>query len=180
MATARFKSVVEQCGVPEVYTLWVEPKKDATFQRALTQHRVMSIHQETVGTRKDYGEIGFTGGSQGQLLIFPTSLKAFVGKKVVGIQYELLANEPAAEPEEHRRASKAEAALKKQRPQKIVRFPKPELAAPQPSAGTPPAPTRQPESDRERILRGVRKAMQQLQDGKAVAAYQTLEKLASS
>jgi predicted lipid-binding transport protein (Tim44 family) len=179
MATARFKSVVEQCGVPEVYTLWVEPRKDLTFQRALTQQRVMSVHQETVGTRKDYGEIGFTGDLQAQLLIFPKSLKAFAGKRVVGIQYNLLGSGPAAERQEDHRPQKGDAPSRKPL-RKIVRFPEQEPIASKAvrqSAGKTAA---EPRFDRGGFLRQVRKAMQQLQDGKAVAAYQTLEKLTSA
>src|SRR4051812_1779897 len=93
--TVRFSQVVEKSGRPEPYTLWLDPKSDVGFQRALREHRVMSVHQENVGGKADYGEIGFTG-THGELLIFPKSLKTFAGKRVVGVKYDLLKRQPDA------------------------------------------------------------------------------------
>lgn len=89
MKTVRFTQVVEAAGRPEPYTLWMEPKDDPVFQRALKAHRVLSVHQETVGTKADYGEVGFNG-VKGELLIFPKSLRRFAGRRVVGVKYDLL------------------------------------------------------------------------------------------
>src|SRR3954469_10731609 len=58
--TVRFSEVVEKSGRPEPYTLWLDPESDADFQRALKHSRIMSVHQETVGSKADYGEIGYT------------------------------------------------------------------------------------------------------------------------
>jgi hypothetical protein len=91
MKTARFADVVEKAGKPTPYTLWTPAKDDAQFQRALKAHRVMSIHHETAGTAKDHGTVGYTEDPKSLLLVFPKSVKRFEGKRVVGINYDLLA-----------------------------------------------------------------------------------------
>ena len=93
MKTARFATIVERCGPPALHVLWQAPERDTTLQSALKNNRVMTVHQETRGTKKDYGVVGFTGDAQAQLLIFPKSLQRFAGTRVVGISYDLLAKE---------------------------------------------------------------------------------------
>lgn len=96
MKTVRFAQMVAACGRPEVHLLLVEPKLDPTLQRALKAGRVMTIHQANVGTKADFGTIGFerTGG---QILIFPKSLARFAGQRVVGINFDLTTDPPARE-----------------------------------------------------------------------------------
>src|SRR5436190_23939321 len=67
MKTARFTEVVQAAGKPEPYALWIDPKKDRTFQSALKQHRVLSVHQETVGTKADSGQVGYRRDPQAQI-----------------------------------------------------------------------------------------------------------------
>jgi hypothetical protein len=89
MKTVRFSQIVEESGRPEPHLLLVEPIKDRALQRAIKAHRVMTIRQETAG-KKDYGIVGFAEAVRGQVLIFPRSLKQFSGKRVVGINYDLI------------------------------------------------------------------------------------------
>src|SRR5688572_25315198 len=91
MKTVRFAEVVAKSGAPEAYQLWLPPKQDRAFQRAAKEHRVMTIHQENVGAKKDHGTVGFLEEPQAQYLIFPKTLRAFSERKVIGINYELLA-----------------------------------------------------------------------------------------
>ncbi|HEV7867191.1 MAG TPA: hypothetical protein VGO90_05885 [Chthoniobacteraceae bacterium] len=207
MKTIRFSQVVAQSGQPEPYTLWSAPEKDQDFQAALKQQRVMTVHQETVGAKKDYGEVGFSGDHQSTLLIFPKSLKAFAEQRVIGVKYDLLA--PA--PEVKTRSPKAAKTAAPKAAEKALPKPpalKPLEEAPKPAAvpfgplrvfraeeaarpkvnppakvpaerrePTPKAPVHEPDSEAlERLTREVQRAMKQLQSGKAVAAYQTLEK----
>ncbi|MES2572310.1 MAG: hypothetical protein V4710_19925 [Verrucomicrobiota bacterium] len=177
MKTVRFSQVVEKCGQPEAYTLWVAPETDKKLQSALRQHRVMSVHQEVVGSRKDYGEVGLASGKHHGLLLFPRSLKAFEGCRVVGLKYDLLASaEPAKSPAPAKEP-------RKQRPAKKAPPPRLELIAFEPPVKQPAKP-KAPKSSSQRntdqalesLSLAVRRAMKELQAGKTVAAYQTLEK----
>jgi hypothetical protein len=89
--TARFKEVVERCGSPELYTAWMDPKRDPRFQEAWQENRILSVKQK-VGGKKDVGEVGYLKEPGVAYLIFPKSLEAFAGRKIVGIQYDLLAS----------------------------------------------------------------------------------------
>ena len=91
--TARFADVVKECGAPRVITLWQDPKNDKSFQQAVRDQRVMSVHQTTVGARKDFAEVVFLQGPNLSYLIFPKPLKRFAGQRIVGINYDLLAKE---------------------------------------------------------------------------------------
>src|SRR5688572_17278959 len=95
MKTVRFSLVVKKSGQPEPHTLWTKPESDRELQQALKSNRVMTVHQSSVGTRKDYGTVGFAKSSGGgEILIFPKSLKTFEGKRVVGVKYDLLQEPP--------------------------------------------------------------------------------------
>jgi hypothetical protein len=89
-ATARLAGVVKSCGKPEPVTLWVNPRKNPPFQAALKTNRVMTIKQETVGTRKDFGVVGFRREPNVSYWIFPEPLDAFEGKRIIGIDYSVL------------------------------------------------------------------------------------------
>jgi hypothetical protein len=130
--SVRFSEIVSKCGRLATATLWVEPEKDASFTKAVEQHRVMTVHHEPVGTKKDYGTIGFVKEKNANYFIFPKSLKQFEGLKVVGINYELI-EEPipkhsvASKPTSPQaRPKRFPAPLKKKRFQvvgeKIIRF----------------------------------------------------------
>jgi hypothetical protein len=97
MKTVRFSDVLKQAGEPELHLLLIEPGKDKGLQRAVREHRVMTLHQFQ-GGKSDYGAIGFEKDVRGQVLVFPKSLKQFDGKKVVAIKYELLKEASIPEP----------------------------------------------------------------------------------
>lgn len=88
-ATVRFSQLVTASGKPQLHTLWGPPEKDPEFQRAIKAGRVLTIHQENVGSKKDYGVVGFSKDGPAQYLVFPRSLKRFEGQRVVGIKYEV-------------------------------------------------------------------------------------------
>ena len=90
-STARFSAVVQQVGAPQPVTLWQAPAEDPDFRKAVRENRVMTIKQETVGTKRDFGIVGFDEGKNSSFLIFPRSLQRFSGKRIVGVRYNLLA-----------------------------------------------------------------------------------------
>jgi len=91
--TARFADVVKKAGMPEVLALWSDPRNDKEFQRAVRAHRVMTVHQTIVGAKKDFAEIGFQAGANAAYWLFPKSLEEFEGRRIVGIDYDLLPRE---------------------------------------------------------------------------------------
>ena len=88
--TARFSVIAEKCGAPEAYTLWQKPAADRHFQSLLKNYRVMTVRASATGT--DFGEVGFFKSKTATYLVFPKSLKRFEGKRIVGIDWKLLAN----------------------------------------------------------------------------------------
>jgi hypothetical protein len=86
--TARFAQVVEECGKPQVYTLWQKPSTDRHLQAELKKNRVMTIVKTESGT--DFGMAGFKEIKGATYLVFPKSLKQFVDKRVVGIDWTLV------------------------------------------------------------------------------------------
>lgn len=115
MKTARFTEVVKKAGAPETYLLWVPPKQDSAFQRAVKEHRILTIHQENVGTKKDYGMVGFHEEPNAQFLVFPKSLKTFADRRIIGINYDLLAKDSrSGAPSAKERPKAAEKAAKKE------------------------------------------------------------------
>jgi hypothetical protein len=86
--TARFSRIVEKCGQPNVYTLWQKPAADQRFQAQLKNNRVMTVQKSQSGT--DFGIIGFKESKGARYLVFPKSLKQFVDKRVVGIDWTLV------------------------------------------------------------------------------------------
>src|ERR1041384_642030 len=86
--TVRFTAVVEKCGKPEAVTLWGQPDKN--FMDAVRHKRVMTVTIQTVGTKAEFGVVGFHPAKNVSYLVFPKSLAEFEGKRVVGIKYDLL------------------------------------------------------------------------------------------
>jgi len=86
--TARFAQVVEECGKPQVYTLWQKPSTDRHLQAELKKNRVMTIVKTESGT--DFGMAGFKEIKGATYLVFPKSLKQFVDKRMVGIDWTLV------------------------------------------------------------------------------------------
>ena len=116
--TVRFVKLVEKSGRPERAVLWVAPEKDGEFMKAVRQNRVVSVKEENVGTKKDFGIVGFEKGSA--YLVFPKALKAKAGEKVVGLKYELLAASKPKDP-----VSKASVPKRKKKEAREHALPKP-------------------------------------------------------
>ena len=83
--TIRFSQIVEECGQPNVYTLWEKPAADRRFQAQLKNSRVMTVQQSESGT--DFGIIGFKERRGTRYLVFPKSLRRFADKRVIGIDW---------------------------------------------------------------------------------------------
>ena len=86
--TVRFSQIVEECGQPNVYTLWEKPAADRRFQAQLKNNRGMTIQKSESGT--DFGIIGFKERKGARYLVFPKSLKQFADKRVIGIDWTLV------------------------------------------------------------------------------------------
>jgi hypothetical protein len=86
--TVRFAQVVEECGEPEVYTLWQKPDADRHFQSHIKNNRIMTIQKSGSGT--EFGVVGFNERKGATYLVFPKSLKRFAGKRIVGINWALV------------------------------------------------------------------------------------------
>lgn len=199
MKTVRFAELVAKAGEPESYQLWVPAAMDPVFRRAVKDHRVLTVHQENVGTKKDFGVVGFHEEPQAQFLVFPKSIREFVGRRVVGVKYELLAPDsrpavqrPAPAPThdaKRARSSKAKAAPRPRESRKVVRFEAPPASAAPPAAdarptrqGAPKKPAAVESQPRRtpperRLLAEVTRALRELKTGKSVAACKRLQRL---
>jgi hypothetical protein len=171
LKTARFSNVVEKCGEPETYLLLMDPAKDRKFQAAVKAQRVMTVFQEAVGNKTDRGEVGFEPGRNRQFLLFPKSLRAFAGRKVVGIKYELLG---AAELPKSQRAP----APRPPKP-KPKRTPVKSKHEPEPTKVVAFKAAAQDDEDEQitELKAQIRRAMDLLEDGKAVAAFNLLKRI---
>jgi len=86
----RFRAIVDACGEPEIASLWTSPERDKNFRTAVRQNRVLSVKQQNVGSKKDFGQVGFLRDKNISWLIFPKTLKAFENQRVIGINYDLV------------------------------------------------------------------------------------------
>ncbi|QYM78395.1 hypothetical protein K0B96_13980 [Horticoccus luteus] len=216
--SVRFSQVVARSGAPELHSLWLAPAKDAAFQKALKSDRVMTVLTAAGGAHTEHGVVGYESGPRAQFLVFPRSLKAFAGRRVVGIKYDLL-QEPAGgesfrPPEPRRKApppklhlaivddeaedgakpartARARPSVKEKVKGTVVDFEPPPAAK---SEATPSAPRRTEkvrakmakraagkstagaDAGRQlaRLSAEVKRALKELKQGKAVAAYQRL------
>jgi hypothetical protein len=200
MDTVRFSKIVEAAGKPDVHVLWIDPAKDSVLQKAIKANRVMTIHQGA-GTKSDYGTVGFEKNASGQVLIFPKSLKSFENNRIVGVKYDLLesVSAPAPVPESQqspkvqpaksaRRTKPKESEPKEEsKPREIaepvveppvaeesaheaarvVKFPTPKVEA-----------ENKPNEELEEIKNQIREAIKILEEGKHVAAYNLLKRIA--
>jgi hypothetical protein len=144
------------------------PKKDRELQSAIKANRLLTVHQQHVGTKADHGEVGFKAGTARQYLVFPRSLAKFVGRKVIGINYDLLdgtvVKRPRAKP-----PTKSKSITPSTRSRlgpeskKIIAF-KREVEV-------------ESDDDLDELKQQVRRAMVALEDGKAVAAFNILKRI---
>jgi len=117
----RFNELVKNSGHPEVVTLWTKPQKDPGFMRAVKENRVLTVIHQRLGSKKDYGLIGFQLQPQAAYLVFPKPLPPLTDARVIGIHYELLAERKSTE--SSRRAVRSKAPKVKRRAEKrLVSF----------------------------------------------------------
>lgn len=88
--TVRFDALVESSGRPEPVTLWTKPEDDRDFMRAVREKRVATLVQTNVGTKKDFGVVGFQQEENASYLVFPKAISYPAESKIVGIKYERL------------------------------------------------------------------------------------------
>ena len=86
--TARFTTVVEECGVPEVFTLWRPPQEDRQLRKQIEQNHIMTIQRSSAGS--EFGTVGFLARKNSIHLRFPKSLKRYADQRIVGIKWELV------------------------------------------------------------------------------------------
>jgi hypothetical protein len=187
----RFSNVVQKAGKPETHLVLVEPSKDRALQAAIKAQRVMTVQQAAVGSKTDRGEVGFNPGGSRQFLVFPKSLRAFVGRTVVGIKYDLLSAEevpekdrvPATRPPKKKPAKAAPVATPKSKRTRGAK-PRPEKThKPMKLKVVPfkaPPAREDPDEDDDEVAalkKQVRHAMAVLEDGKAVAAFNLLKRI---
>ena len=88
----RFGDLVRDSGRPTVHTLWTKPGGDKPFMQAVKRNRVLTVVQDPTSKRKDYGEIGFHQRDSASYLVFPRPLPKTSAGRVIGINYQLLAD----------------------------------------------------------------------------------------
>ena len=103
----RFAEVIQKAGAPDLVYLWSDPAKNRDFQFAIRQDRVMTLHQPSVGSRKDFGVVGFHPGKGVSYLRFPKPLTEFKESRIIGIKYDLLNSPPTTGPRVKPKATSA-------------------------------------------------------------------------
>jgi hypothetical protein len=134
MKQIRFGDLVRNSGRPHTLTLWTAPEKNAELQTAIRSNRVLSVQQPNVGTKRDFGTVGFHSGDRTSYLIFPQSLEASEGERVIGINYALI-EEPIPSEPVRLPTMPARTVQKIQLPPKLKPIPK---KAPEPKPEPPP------------------------------------------
>jgi hypothetical protein len=86
--TKRFAEVVDNCGKPEVYTLWQKPAQDRHLQSQIRSNRVMTVQKSEGG--REFGVAGFKERKGAIYLVFPKSVKRFEDRRIIGINWDLV------------------------------------------------------------------------------------------
>ena len=89
--TLRFDALLETAGQPVQVTLWTKPEDDHSFMRAVKEKRVVTVIQNNIGPKKDYGLVGFYPQDRATYLLFSKPIEEPGETKIVGIKYERLA-----------------------------------------------------------------------------------------
>jgi len=188
-AVTRFSQVVKRCGRPTPYVPWTAPAKDPSFRSALKQHRVMTVHLEMRGGKKDFGTVGFQEEPRAQYLLFPRSLRAFTHQRVVGVKYDLLAAGQTTAgprpplhvaPAKDRPPKSRALASQRQGPRKqiaeVVEFPSTPKEVPKPAMKAARTSRKIPSIDPV-VAREIKKALLELKGDKPEAAFARLTAL---
>ncbi len=88
--SVRFTRVVNECGTPELVSLWSAPEKDKKLMAAVRAHRIMTVKQPSVGAAKDFGVVGLHPEKDAAYLRFPKPLTDYKNERVIGINYDLV------------------------------------------------------------------------------------------
>jgi hypothetical protein len=152
----------------------MDPKKDKSFQSALKENRVMTVHQNATGSKADSGEVGYAKAGAGEILIFPKSLKRFEGKKVIGIKYDLLKEPSGDDSPKPKKPAKPVAKKKTQEPKNLIHL----FTPPKEKASVTPA-IQAPATSKEvkYLKQQIRAAIDALENDRHVTAYKILKKL---
>lgn len=183
MKTVRFATLVEKAGKPEHHLAWAGAENDPALKKAAKETRLLSIHQQVRGARKDFGQVGLETGRDVQYFVFPRSLKRFADARIVGVDYEL-AGEALTfgpTPAVKRRPPAKSAQAKAPAPPNVIEFPRgaPDPAEPktrQPEKPAPPPPP--PPVDWAGVAREISAALRELGANKKAAARNRLTALA--
>jgi len=152
------------------YLSWVAPERDPELKKLLHQGRVLTVHQTFRGQKKDFGTVGFHRGDNGQILVFPRSLRRFADRKIVGVDYALVEQGRVRSGKGLKRRTPTPPPVRAKPPEPVQARP-PQAEKNLPATKTPPT--------RDELLRVVRKAVAELKAGKAVPAYDRLAALVS-
>jgi hypothetical protein len=181
MKTARFTDVVAAAGQPQVHPLWRAPDKDPELRRAVRDCRVMTIHQNLRGTKKDYGTVGLHLEGSTQVLVFPKSLRRFGDRHIVGVDYKLIVHPepkdpaPPPKPSAAKRAPVGPQPALETVPERVEpRSPSAQRKEAHADRSGQPAPQKSRSLTRAELLAEIRRAVRELKAGKAVAAYERL------
>ena len=169
-------------GAPTV----IDPDKDPILKKAINAKKVMTVHQGLTTGKADYGTVGFQKGVATQILIFPKSLERFADVRVTGVKYDLLDLASVPKGQEAPKIVPAKRVAKGKRPEIKIRAtpersPVEENTAatvvkfPNPAEDDANAPTAAFEG--EEIIKQVRLAMDALEEGKQVAAFNLLKRI---
>ena len=162
---------------------------DPDFHKALEAGKIMSLSDESHGSGTEYGTVGYDKKRHGQLLLFPKSLKSFADARIIGIKYDLLAEDHGGDQEESSRSqqketrrAKAKTPKTKAKAKSVVTKAtnrKPAELKPVAKKLIPfPAKQQEPDGDEDDDLKAfVRQAMKALEKGNSVAAYNILKRI---
>jgi hypothetical protein len=103
MKMIRFDDLVRGSGMPRTITLWGKPQDDPWLNGAIKQNRVLTVVQER--GKKDHGLVGLKLLPGALFLEFPRPLPRDEDARVIGINYQLIA-EPTVPEKDRPKPSK--------------------------------------------------------------------------
>jgi hypothetical protein len=96
--TVRFAQLVEEFGRPEQVTLWTAPEENRDFMKAVRENRVVTVIHQNIGSKADYGLVGFFKKALAAFVVFPKRLPYPAETKIIGIKYQEIAESKSAGP----------------------------------------------------------------------------------
>jgi hypothetical protein len=89
-SSVRFLNLVKDAGKAKQALLWLAHEKDSNFMKALRENRIVTVIQPNVGTKKDFGTVGFLKERSVFYLVFPKKLPIPEATKAIGIKCNVL------------------------------------------------------------------------------------------